>query len=199
MSIIETTENKYIDNKLTIENIFNQTYFNSHKLEVINTHIDKFNKDFKNIENSFQTVNKQNKIFHDEIKTNKNLLDILSKERVKNQQFNDRVNDQIVNIQISLEELNKNKSPKKQNASIDKINNKLNTHSQKLKELDKLPSRGSSNGPIVSTIYILGEISSLYSMSIETTSLGMSSLMKFFKLIFSIVLIIPVFQPFLGS
>ena len=143
MSIIETTENKYIDNKLTIENIFNQTYFHSHKLEVINTHIDKFNKDFKNIENSFQTVNKQNKIFHDEIKTNKNLLDILSKERVKNQQFNDRVNDQIVNIQISLEELNKNKSPKKQNASIDKINNKLNTHSQKLKELDKLEPRDS--------------------------------------------------------
>ena len=117
-----------------------QGRFNSIAIEVVNTNIDKINKDFEKVENSFLTVNEQNKIFHDEIKTNKNLLDIISKERVKNQEFNNRVNDQIVNIQISLEELesNKNKSPKKNNVSIDKINNKLNAHSQKLKALDKL-------------------------------------------------------------
>jgi predicted nucleic acid-binding Zn-ribbon protein len=117
-----------------------QGRFNSIAIEVINTTIDKFNKDFKNIENSFLTLNKQNKIFHDEIKKNKNLLDILSKERVKNQQFNNRVNDKIVNIQVRIEELESNKitSPKNNDDSIDKINNKLNVHSQKLKELDKL-------------------------------------------------------------
>ena len=50
------------------------------------------------------------------------------------------MNDQIVNIQVRIEELESNKSisPKNNNAFIDKINNKLNVHSQKLKELDKL-------------------------------------------------------------
>lgn len=114
-----------------------QGRINSMAIEIIHVKIDKFDNDFKRIEKSFQTVNKQNKIFHDEIKTNKNLLDIISKERIKNQEFNNRVNDQIVNIQISLEELDKN-IPSKNNVSIEKINNTLNVHSKKLKALDKV-------------------------------------------------------------
>lgn len=117
-----------------------QGQFNAMAIEVANTKIEKFNEDFKVIENSFSMVNKQNKIFHDELKSNKNIVGILSKERIKNTEFNERVNNHIVNIQIAIEKLegNKNDSPKKNDERINKINTKLNHHSQKLKQLDNL-------------------------------------------------------------
>lgn len=117
-----------------------QGQFNADAIEIANSNIEKFNEDFKVIENSFSMVNKQNKIFHDELKSNKNIVGILSKERIKNQEFNERVNNHIVNIQIAIEKLesNKNDSPKKNDERINKIDMKLNYHSQKLKQLDKL-------------------------------------------------------------
>jgi chromosome segregation ATPase len=117
-----------------------QGRFNAMAIEIINANIEKFNQDFKAIENSFATVNKQHKIFHDELKSNKNIVGILSKERIKNTEFNERVNNHIVNIQIAIEKLesNKNGSPKENDERIHKIDMKLNHHSQKLKQLDKL-------------------------------------------------------------
>jgi chromosome segregation ATPase len=113
---------------------------NAVSIEIVNVSIEKFIKNFDNIEKRFECIQAQTKIFHSNIKNNKTKLDVLTKERENKTDFNKRVNDNIVDIQTRLEKLEscKIKSPKENTIlkRLEKLENKLNDLTQKTRKLE---------------------------------------------------------------
>ena len=100
-----------------------------------------FDNDAKAIQGRFESIKLQNKIFHDNIKANKNKLDVLTRDRTKKSDFNTRVNGNIIDILTRIEKLEacEKKLPKETSIlkRLEKLENKLNDITVKHKLLEK--------------------------------------------------------------
>ena len=94
-----------------INEINKRVEINKISIEVMNTNIYKFNDDFKDCTKRFESITIQHKIFHKNIKESKNKIDIITKDRISFNDFKERTNEIIVNLQKrieDIEEFNKN-------------------------------------------------------------------------------------------
>jgi hypothetical protein len=146
---LKKNNEKHIDIHDILFNDLSAIRICSHKnKEVIDTmrvYIKHFNNDSKEIQSRFESNQAQLKIFHSNIKDNKNKLEVLTRERPKNLEFDNRVNAIITDILTRLEKLEscEKQSPTEKSIlkRLEKFENKLNDITIKYKQLDKQPDK----------------------------------------------------------